>query len=173
VQKEDLRESSQQSETKIQRIIELYQSGLSMREVGLEFGVTRQRVQQILKDAGVETRNYTKSNRFFEVRKEKRKVVPKELLIKYYQDQSLSVREVIEKLGTNSVLLYKSLKFHNIPKRIEESSKNSPLTREVLRRLYLEEGLTSSEIASRLGYSRFTIRNKLSQYGIRKSDNPN
>lgn len=170
MQKEESARSSQRRDTEIRHLIQLYESGLSMAEVGLQFGISRQRVEQILKKAGVKTRKYTKSDKFLEVRKEKRKILPKELLLKFYQDKTLSISEVIEKLKTNVTLLYKSLEFHNIPKRIDESLKHTRLTEDVLRRLYLKEYLTSAEIASQLGYSPITIRNKLSKLGIRKRD---
>ena len=151
-----------------QRMIELYQSGLSMREVGLEFGMSGQRVEQILKKAGIETRRYTRSNRLFEARKSKRKVISKELLLELYKDEELSVFEIIKKLGVSYVSFYKSLKYHNIPKRKTQGIHYSALTEEILRRLYLEEGLTAREIAQKLGFAAITVKKRLSKFGIRR-----
>jgi predicted DNA-binding protein YlxM (UPF0122 family) len=152
------------------RITELYESGLSMKEVGLEFGVSAQRVEQILKKAGVETRKYTRSNRLLQARRKKRKVLSKELLLKFYKEERLPVFEIIEKLGISHPLLYENLEFHNIPKRKTEEIGHSKLTEGLLRRLYLEEDLTAKEIAQKLGFAPITIKKRLCKFGIRKRD---
>lgn len=162
--------SSQRKDIKIRRLIELYESGLSMREVGLEFGITRQRVEQILKKAGIRTRKFTTSDKFLEGRKRKRKILPKKLLLKVYKDEKLHIEEILQRLNTNSNSLYQSLEFHNIPKRKTEGIQFSKLTEDVLRRLYLEEDLTATEVAGQLGYASVTIKKRLSELGIRKCD---
>ena len=141
-----------------------------MREVGLEFGITRQRVEQILKKADVKTRKFTISDKFLEGRKRKRKILPKELLLKVYKDENLPIEEIRRRLNTNSNSLYQSLEFHNIPKRKTEGFHYSKLTEDVLRRLYLEEDLTATEVAGQLGYASITIKKRLSEFGIRKRD---
>lgn len=153
-----------------QRIIELYESGLSMKEVGLGFGITGQRVEQIIKKAGIQTRKYTRSNRLLEARKKKRKVLEKKLLLKLYNDTNLSLSEITEKLNVSHISLYKSLEYHNIPKRKKTEFRVSKLTEEVLRQMYLEEDLTATEIARRLGFASITIKKRLSKFGIRKRD---
>jgi predicted DNA-binding protein YlxM (UPF0122 family) len=162
--------SSQQNDTKIRRLIELYESGLSMREVGARFSITRQRVEQILKKAGIRTRKFTISDKFLEGRKRKRKILPKELLLKFYRDEKLPIAEIRRRLNTNSNSLYKSLKFHNIPKRGAEGNQSSKWSKDVLRRLYLEEDLTAVEIARKLGFAPNTIKKRLSEFGIKKRD---
>lgn len=162
--------SFQRKDIKIRRLIELYKSGLSMREVGLDFGITRQRVEQILKKAGIWTRKFTKSDKFLEGRKRKRKILPKNLLLKIYKDEKLPIEEILQRLNTNSNSLYKSLEIHNIPKRGAEGIQSSKWSKDVLRQLYLEEDLTSVEIARRLGFAPNTIKKRLSEFGIRKRD---
>src|SRR5687768_15627104 len=106
-----------------------------MREVGLEFGISAQRVEQILKKAGVKKRKFTKSYKLLKARKEKRKILPKELLLNYYKNEKLSIAEILERLKVSRNLLYKSLECHKIPKRNEEGILSSKLTEEILRRL--------------------------------------
>lgn len=162
--------SSQRRKTKIGRIIELYESGLSMREVGLQFSITAQRVEQILKKPGVKKRKFTKSNKLLEARKEKRKILPKDLLLKFYKDQNLPILKILRQLKVSRNLLYKSLEYHKIPKRETEGIPDSKLSQELLRRLYLEENLTATEIAGQLGFATITIKKRLSKLGITKGD---
>jgi predicted DNA-binding protein YlxM (UPF0122 family) len=168
--KGDSKKSSQRSDSEIQRLIQLYESGLTMKEVGAEFGITAQRVEQILKKAGVKKRKYTRSNRLLEARKKKRKILPEELLLKLYKDEKLPIPEILRRLDTSRSLLYKSLASFNIPKRVTGVIQSSELTEKLLRRLYLEEDLTAAEIARRLGYASITIKKRLSKFGIRKQD---
>lgn len=168
LQKDESLKSSQQRNTKIQRVIELYQSGLSMKEVSLQIGVTPQRVEQILKKAGVQTRKYTTSKRLLEARKRKRRILPKELLLKFYNEECLPISEIIEKLDVSLPSFYKSLEYHKITKRKTEGIHYSSLTEELLRRLYLEEDLTAQEIAKKLGFAGITIKKRLSKFGIKK-----
>ncbi|MGC2234935.1 MAG: hypothetical protein WA584_02070 [Pyrinomonadaceae bacterium] len=165
--------SYRRSESEIWRMIRLYHSGLSMEQVGEQFGISKQRVEQIFRKLGVETRRHTKTDKFLEGHKKRIKILPKELLVKYYKDEKLPVGEIIKSLKTSSSMFYKSLEFHNIPKRITEGTRYSSLTEDVLRRLYLDEDLSSTEIATRLDYSSVTIRKRLSAYGIRKGDRIN
>lgn len=141
-----------------------------MKEVGLEFNISAQRVEQILKKAGVETRKYTRSNRLFKARGKKRKALPKELLLKLYKDEKRPVLEITEKLSVSHALLYQNLEFYNIPKRKTEGFEYSSLTEDGLRRLYLEDDLTAKEIAQKLGFATITIKKRLSKFGIRKRD---
>lgn len=152
----------------IYRLIKLYEIGLSLREVGLEFGITAQRVEQILKKFGVEKRKFTKSYKLLKARKEKRKILPKNLLVKFYKDEKLSIPEVLRQLKASRNLLYKSLEFHKIPKRKTEGIADSKLSEEVLRRLYLNENLTAQEIAQKLGFATVTVKKRLSKFGITK-----
>ena len=166
--KEEPKKSKQLSPANIYRLIKLYEIGLSMREVGLEFGISAQRVEQILKKAGIKKRKFTKSYRLLKARKEKQKILPKELLIKYYKDEKLSIPEILDRLKASRNMLYKSLEYHNIPKREEEGILDSKLSEELLRKLYLDENLTAVEIAQQLGYASVTIKKRLSKFGIRK-----
>ena len=170
MKKEDCKKSSQQKDTRIPHIIELYQSGLSMREVGAEFGVTAQRVEQILKNAGVNRRKYTKSSTVLKARNRKRKILSKDLLLKLYSDERLPVPEILRRLDASRNSLYKSLEYHKIPKREIEVIAYSALNEEILRWLYLKEDLTAAEIARELGFATITIKKRLSKFGIRKRD---
>ncbi len=170
MKKKHSRNYHRRSAEEIKQIIDLYESGLSLEQVGDEFRISKQRVEQIFKKAGIETRRFTKSEKYIAGQKNRRKILPKNLLLKYYPDRSLSIGDVLEKLNASRNSLYKSLEFHQIPKRIDEKLEYSPLTRQLLRRLYIEEDLTSTEIARRLDYAAVTVRNRLSALGIRKRD---
>ena len=169
--KEKPEESGERSYKETRRLIELYQSGLSMKEVGTEFGISAQRVEQILKKAGVEKRKFTKSDKFLKVRKEKRKILPKELLVKYYLDENLPIPEILRRLEAGRSLLYNSLEYHKIPIRKTEGLLDSKLTEELLRRLYLDENLTAREIGQKLGFAAVTVKKRLSKFGIKKTNN--
>lgn len=164
------RKSYHWSESEIRQLIALYESGSSMEATGERFGISKQRVEQIFRKAGIKKRKYTKSEKYIAARKNKRKIMPKKQLIEFYIDKKLPINEIIKKLKTNSEVFYRSLDFHNIPKRTNERIEYSPLTRQLLHSLYIEEDLTSTEIARRLGYATITIRRRLSMLGIRKID---
>ncbi|MCA1640073.1 MAG: hypothetical protein LC768_17420, partial [Acidobacteria bacterium] len=83
--------------------------------------------------------------------------------------KKLPVKEITKTLKTSSGVLYRNLATHKTPKRIDEGIEHSPLTGELLRRLYIEEGLTSTEIAHQLGYAPVTVRKRLSAYGIKNN----
>ncbi len=118
---------------------------------------------------GVKTRKFTKSEKYIAGQKSRRRIVRKETLIELYVDKKLPLLKITETLKISSGVFYRSLKFHGIPKRIDEGIEYSLLTRQLLHRLYIEEDLTSTEIARRLGYAPVTIRKRLSAYGIKNN----
>lgn len=161
--------NQKRDQAEIQEMIRLYREGLSMREVGEKFNISRQRIERIFKKAGVETRKQTKSQTFLEsLKKRRKKIVPKELILKYYKLEKMPVRDILKKLNITLPSFYKNLVYHDIERRISEGIVYSRLTKSVLCRLYLEEKLTAKQIADKLGYSPVTVKNRLSKYGIRK-----
>ena len=162
------KKNRKRDKSEIQEMIRLYREGLSMTEVGEKFNISRQRVERIFRKEGVETREYTKSSTFIEAHKRRAKIVSKELILKYYKKEKLPVREILNKLEITLSSFYKSLDYHNIEKRVNEGIVYSPLTKEVLCRLYLQESLSSKEIAGKLGFAPVTVRKRLSKYGIKK-----
>ncbi|MEJ7860867.1 MAG: hypothetical protein WKF90_04425 [Pyrinomonadaceae bacterium] len=153
----------------ISRMKELYESGLSLEAVGKRFGISKQRVAQIFDKAGVKKRNFTKTNKYVRGQKSRRRIIPKETLIELYINKKLPVKEITKTLKTSSSVLYRSLAVYKIAKRVDQGIEYSPLTHELLRRLYIEEDLTSTEIARRLCYAPVTIRKRLSAYGIKNN----
>lgn len=162
--------SCRRSATEIKQIIDLYESGLSLEQVGEQFGISKQRVKQILDAARVKTRKFTRSEKYVAARLSQQKILPKNRLIELYTDKKMPVNEIIKELKTNGKVFHRSLEFHNIPKREQLRAKESALTEDVLRRLYLEENVTALEIARRLGYAAITIRKRLSKLGIKRLD---
>ncbi|MCA1622489.1 MAG: hypothetical protein LC778_01590 [Acidobacteria bacterium] len=65
----------------ISRMMDLYESGLSLEAVGKRFGISKQRVAQIFDKAGVKKRNFTKTNKYVKGQKSRRRIIPKETLI--------------------------------------------------------------------------------------------
>jgi predicted DNA-binding protein YlxM (UPF0122 family) len=89
-------------------------------------------------------------HRLIEARRKKRKTLPEKLLVKLYKDERLRVEEITERFNISHASLYQSLELYNIPKRKTEGFEYSSLIEDLLRRLYLEEGLTAREIARNL-----------------------
>lgn len=166
--KEKPEKSKRLSSADIYRLVKLYEIGLSLREVGLEFGITAQRVEQIIKKAGIKKRKFTKTFKLRRARREKRKILPKDLLVKFYKDEKLSISEILRQLNVSRNRFYKSLEHHNIPKRETERIQDSKLSEETLRRLYLDKNLTAAEIARQSGCATVTVKKRLSKFGIRK-----
>ena len=167
------RTSYRWNKAEIKQLVDLYESGQTMEQVSEEFGISRQRAEQILKKAGVKTRKFTVSDKYLRSRRRKRKILPKELLLKHYKKENLPISQILKTLNVSSTTFYKSLEFHNIPKLKTEGFETTKLTEDLLRRMYLEENLTSTEIARRLGYAPITIKRRLSKLGIRKGSNKN
>ena len=72
----------------IDKMISMYESGSTLKEVGAKFGVHRKMVSKILKDNGVQI--IRRNNNF----------VTKDKLYDLYVNQELPSREIAEKLGT-------------------------------------------------------------------------
>lgn len=152
----------------LKRMIELYKGGLSMEETGEAFGISKQRVEQILKKEGVKTRGNTNTEKYAASKKSRRKILPKDLLIDLYVDKKLPVKEIALKLGVSEGSLYRNLSEYGIPRRETEPSFSSPLTAELLRKLYIDEKMTARQIAEKLDYAPITVKKRLSELRIKK-----
>jgi len=143
---------------------------LSLEEVGQKYGVRRQRVQQLFKKFGIPVRYRRKPQ---EVRDElfvKHKLIPKDTLIKLYVDQRLKMREIAKVLHISDQTLKKSLRMHEIPKRKKPLNRPpSPLTYDLLYKMYIEGKMTAKEIARKLGYATITVQRRLSFLEIKNN----
>lgn len=152
----------------VRKMADLYEKRMSMTEVGAEFGISRQRVDQLFKKFGVKTRQQTASKTFIDAKRKNKRILPKEPLIELYVNQKLSIIEIAAALRATLYELYQSLAAHQIPKRTETGYTRSRLSRELLQQLYLDEQMTADAIAGRLGYAPVTVKQKLWKLGIKK-----
>ena len=148
---------------------DLYEGGLTLREVGAQFGISKQRVEQLLNRAGISRRKNTESAESLKAWAAKKQSIPKGKLIELYVDKNLPIYKVLRELKTSAATLNEALDLYGIPRRDKYILVASPLTRELLHRLYIEEGLTASEIARKYGKATITVQKKLSKFGIKNN----
>jgi len=155
------------SDDQIQEMKALYENGMTLTEVGEKFDISKQRVEQIFKKAGIQIRSRKMSFKFRNTPR-KRKILEKDLLVKWYLDERMSLREMEKQLKIGFTIIRNSLVHHGIRIRPANEYISAPLTRELLEPLYLQEKMTADEIAGQLGYQPVTIKKKLSELGIKK-----
>lgn len=168
--KRQRKSSSSWSEAEIKQMADLYESGWSLEQVGKEFGISRPRVDQLFKRAGVRTRKFTFTDKYRKTRGRKRKILSKQLLLEVYKIENLPLSRMLEMLGVSTDIFYNSLAFYRIPLLKGGAVKLTRLSEDILRQLYLEENLSSREIARRLGCARITVKKRLWELGIRKKN---
>ena len=88
-------------------MVELYENGLTLQEIGDRYGISRQRVQQRFKEAGLAHL----------ARPPKYTLIDKDRLETLYVGERLSIAKICEAFGIKSHLVNQALKFHKIPKR--------------------------------------------------------
>lgn len=143
---------------------------LSLKEVGQKYGITHQRVQQLFKKFDISVRHRRKSQEIKDELFVKHKLIPRDILINLYIDQRLKLKEIAEILNASENVLKKSLQMHEIPKRKKPSHvPPSPLTYELLYKMYIEEKMTAREIAQKFGYATITVQRRLSFFGIKNN----
>lgn len=84
---------------------ELYHGGMTLEEVGKQYGMSRQAVHERFKNLGVSKKTPL------------HKSIDKKALIKLYSVQRFSIGRIAEKLGMTSYSVSEALKFYKIPKR--------------------------------------------------------
>ena len=142
--------------------------GRSFAEVGIEFGISPARVEQLFRQHNVKTRPQTVSKKFLAAMQERRILLDQELLAELYLKEKLSISRIAARLGAKSDIVRSNLIACRIPIRPRSRYTTTRLTPELLRPLYIEQNLTAGEIAGRLGYSVLTIRKRLFLFGIKK-----
>lgn len=156
------------NEEKINELVTLYKSGLPLSAIGEKYGITRQRIHQILKKA--DGKSQVADERKFQRQKRliKARILEKDLLTEFYVTEGLSIKELQKRFNLGYKLIRKSLVYYRIPIRRGNLLPKSVLTRDLLTKLYLDQNLTAGEIAARLGYQVITIKTRLSKLGIKK-----
>jgi hypothetical protein len=166
------------SKSEIEPLVELYESGKTLREVGELHNLSRERVRQIFESVGYKRRRLTFSGLYkrshLEAAHARRKVLPKAELEKLYLKEKFTLRKISELLSTSVEVVRANLTRHKIPVRSKAEVneifliKNLSLTREKLYRLYIIENKTQLEIAEMFGYSLANIVKMVAKYRIRK-----
>ncbi len=105
----------------------LYKSGLTLEEIGDRYGISRQRVQQRFKEAGLTHIE----------RPPKYTIIDKVRLETLYAAERLSIAKIGEAFGVKLHLIRQALEFHTIPKRSSINSNGKYVDR--LRKLNVRE----------------------------------
>ena len=145
----------------------LYKKGWSLQEIGDKFRVSKQRIAQIFKKRGIETRIQTVSKSFISAKKSARKILPKKDLVELYVKKEVKIKEILQIFNVSAEVLHRSLEFHKIPVRINPRHATI-LTYDLLKKMYLDEKLTANEIADRLGYKPVTVKDRLWKLKVKK-----
>lgn len=158
-----------------ERIVAQYRAGASLEAVGNDFGITRERVRQILESAGCPRRLMTVTEKFISSRRKPKKLIAKAILEKLYAEEKLSLNRIRRQLKTTLLIIYRSLERHGIKRRSEQENKlrlrkRPDLDCRTLHKLYIEDDLSAREIAETFDYAAATVKTRLSRSGIRKSD---
>lgn len=91
--------------------------------------------------------------------------IPKDELAQKYLDEGLSIEECADHFGCSTTPIENRLRWYDLPVR---NRGNQPLnvTKNELYKLYVDEGLTTMEVADRLECHPSTVGKKLKEHGI-------
>lgn len=131
---------------------------ISIRKIADKLGTDLDTVNRSLKHHGLKRTRIPKSHRRFD----------RELIEDLYIKQGLFQREIAAKLGVNTQDIANELKRHNITFRHPPAKRIVRPDREVLDRLYTDEGLSFVEIGRRVGLSAGTVIKFVDEYGIKR-----
>jgi hypothetical protein len=90
----------------VQEMTELYKSGMTLQEIGDRYGISRRRVSQRFKEAGLPI-----------ARPPKFTLIDKDRLETLYAGERLSIAKIGEAFGVKPHLIQQALHFHKIPQR--------------------------------------------------------
>jgi DNA-binding Lrp family transcriptional regulator len=100
----------------------------------------------------------------------KRLDIPRKLLKRLYYDEGLSQRQIAERLGCSDGTISHRMREYGL-KALLRRSKRVDVPRQILKRLYYDEGLSVPQVAQHLNCSEVTIRRRMRDYGM-KGRNP-
>lgn len=168
-EKKALEQSQQQKfQERLENIIAMREAGKTLQEIGDAVGVTRQRVEQLLKPTGIEAP--------FRARREERRKAVAEWA---ENNPTMSCEGGGKLLGISTETVRHDLKtldikrdtfaIHSAAMVRAKLDGRVELTEELLRREYLENNLSTPEIARKYGYAGMsTVLRRLKLYNIRK-----
>jgi len=150
-------------------ILILYKvGGLSVREIAGQLGVDRSRVSALLHQAGVEVPNRGRGR----LRLARRARLPEslpELLRELYLGRRLTARAIGELLGVSESTVRARLVELGVPRRtkggfdrLDRLDPDPALVRE----LYVEQGMTSDEVAASVGSNRASVLRTAHGHGL-------
>jgi DNA-binding transcriptional regulator LsrR (DeoR family) len=138
-------------------LAELYSvQRLTMEQIGDRYGVTAQRVQQVLAKANI-PRN---------PRPESGKGIHRDVLAKLYLVEKLPIEEIAAKLQVPPSRVRNQVKRHGLRRRRIVDRFAEPLTRERVEEVYVRQGKTQVEAAAELGMSTVPFLALLRKFGI-------
>ena len=159
--------ASQLREQRLQKIIAMRKDGKTLREISDEVGVTRQRVEQLLKPTGIEVPS--------KARRQKRRQAVAEWV---KANPLMSCQEGSKVLGCSAHTISKDLKALGIERDVfvirsasivqAKLDGRAELTEELLRKEYIHNNLSTNEIARKYGYRQSGVMRRLGVYNIHK-----
>lgn len=96
--------------------------------------------------------------------------IPEEELRELYLEKEMSSNEIAQEYGCSKRTILKRLRRYDIPRRTPGPERRDDITEEKLRRLYIEEKLSTRDIAEKLDTGRSTVYRKLKEYNISTRD---
>ncbi len=146
------------STSQARQIKGLYQAGRSLAAIGRAHGITAGRVSQVLYTMGHEPTDGRLN------------LLPGDVLDELYTNQGLSAGIIAERLGVSPQKVRDDLRRHGILLRSRAARHPglAELGDDKLRRLYLDEGLTLSAIAERVGACHGAVAKALERLGVER-----
>jgi intein-encoded DNA endonuclease-like protein len=150
----------------IKKIINLYGDNISSREIAKNFNCSQNTILRILKNNNIPRKSNSEGKL-----KGKYKPTKKELEKLYWGD-NLSTVEIGKKFGFNNGTIRRWMIKHGISRKpLSESKFKVKLSKEELKKLYIDQKLSTNKIAKMLNTDIEYVRRKLIFYGIERRDN--
>ena len=135
---------------KWERICDMYRSGMTLAAIGGEFGITRERVRQILRRAGVPSAGRRPSCRA--------KVTKAHVKQMIALAPAMSVREIAERLGLNRQNVYTHLCKNGVKAKVgKRQCRPDTIERAFAIAADYKSGMKTREIAGKYGTQQATI----------------
>lgn len=157
----------QSPQERLEKIVAMRKAGKTLQEISNEVGVTRQRVEQLLKPTGIEVPLNAR-------RQERRQAVAEWA----ENNPSMSCEAGGKLLGIATDTIRNDLKslgikrdafaIHSAAMTRVRLNGRVELTKELLMREYLTNNLSTPEISRKYGYRQSSVMRRLGSYGIRK-----
>lgn len=157
----------QKFQERLEKIVAMREAGKTLQEISDEVGVTRQRVEQLLRPLSIEVP--------LKARRQKRRQAVAEWA---ENNPSMSCQEGSKMLGCSAFTIRRDLKALGIKRdafAIQSAAMTRvrlngrvELTKELLTREYLTNNLSTPEISRKYRYRQSSVMRRLQSYGIRK-----